>query len=299
MSRKHSLLLLVFTAMISEVRSAELVVCGWNEVFILEWSDEAADGRPLSPQKSWRWKASASSELPGSFRDLFRTTDECKPIDGGRRLLITSSAGGAALVEISTQSVLWFGRVANAHSIELLPEGRVAVAGSTNEKGNKLAIFDLAQPDKELLAEELYSGHGVVWDSKRQLLWALGYEFLYEFRLLDWRTKDPKLERVAKHYLPDSGGHDLFPVPGSGDLVVTTNRRVFLFNRDSGRFRPHPEIGDYEGVKGVSLHPTTGRLVYVQAEGGEWWASNLHFLNPSSELSLPAERIYKARWIVR
>ena len=300
MKISHMVVLVFLTGLLIHAGYAhELVVCGWDEVYILGWDKEGADGTPVAPRKKWTWRAADSSGLPAQFQDLFRTTDECKPVNGGERLLITSSGGGAALVDIATKRVLWFGRVGNAHSIELLPEGRVAVAGSTNETGNKLAVFDLEKPDRELLSEELYSGHGVVWDEGRDLLWALGYESLFGFRLVNWKTQKPVLNRVAEYALPNRGGHDLAPVPGSSDLVVTTNSSVFLFDRDRGQFRPHPQIGERKRVKGVSIHPVSGRVVYVEAEGREWWASRLRFLNPSTELQLPGERIYKARWLVR
>jgi len=273
----------------SESRAEELFVCGWDEVFVLE-----VGGEP--PKKTWTWRASDRPELPERFQQLFRTTDDCKPVDGGKKVLVSASSGGLALVERPSGQVSWYGYVGNAHSIELLPGERVAVAGSTNEEGNRLAIFDLKEFNKPLYAEELYSGHGVIWDQEREWLWALGYETLKAYRLNDWLTAEPSLIQTAAVALPDTGGHDLYPVPGTRDLIVTTNRHVYLFDRDQREFRPHPELNEEERVKGVSVHPKTGRVAYVQAEGLNWWASQILFLNPSGSLQLSDEKIYKVRW---
>jgi hypothetical protein len=282
----------VLSFLYAELRADELFVCGWDEVFVLELNGE-------SHERVWGWRASDRLELPEEFRTLFRTTDECKPVESGQKVLISASSGGLALVERPSGRVLWYGFVGNAHSIEMLPGGRLAVAGSTHENGNRVAIFDFKEPNKELYVDELYSGHGVVWDQERELLWALGFNTLKAYRLKNWETPEPELSQAAAFGLPDSGGHDLYPVSDTRDLVVTTNRQVFLFDRDQHKFRLHPSLRDKERVKGVAVHPVTGRVAYVQAEGENWWAHRIHFLNPSGSLSLPDERIYKARWSQR
>ncbi|MDH7571677.1 MAG: DUF6528 family protein, partial [Armatimonadota bacterium] len=147
-----------------------------------------------------------------------------------------------------------------------------------------------------LFHTELPWGHGVVWDRGRRVLWALGNEDIRVYELAEWDTPAPSLRRTALIPLPESGGHDLQPVPGTDLLSVTTGRHVWLFNRDRRTFAPHPELADLPGVKCVSVHPKTGRLVYVQQEGANWWAERLHFLRPQETLHLPGEHLYKARW---
>jgi hypothetical protein len=271
------------------VRGEEVFVCGWDEVFVLQLDGD-------SGKKIWRWRATDQPQLPKDFRGLFGTTDECKPVEGGRKVLISSSGGGLAFVERESGRLLWYGAVGNAHSIELLPGNRVAAAGSTHQEGNRVVVFDLAKPDEPLYSAALYSGHGVIWDQERELLWALGFDRLIAYRLIDWETSAPALSQAAAFILPDSGGHDLYPDPGTEDLIVTTNNHVFLFNRDQRKFRLHPELGDKKGVKSVSVQPASGRLIYIQAEGQNWWSSQIRFLNPGKSLPLPGERIYKARF---
>ena len=73
----------------------QLIVCGWDEVFLWRLRHPS----DTSPAKTWSWRASARSDLPQEFRGRFETTDECKPFEQARKLLITSSGGGVALVD--------------------------------------------------------------------------------------------------------------------------------------------------------------------------------------------------------
>lgn len=177
-----------------------------------------------------------------------------------------------------------------------LPNDHLAVAGSRHAQGNCIALFALGHPDKLIYSTYLDSGHGVVWDAGRKTLWALGYDGLLALRLKNWETANPELELARAYEIPDESGHDLVPVPGSNDLILTTDKRVFLFDRERQTFRPHPDLGDKPAIKSVSIHPRTGQTVYIQAEGTDWWASRIRMLNPVGEVLLPGERLYKARW---
>ena len=96
MSQIQLLLGVILAAALSVVAGAdELILCGGDEVFILEVP--APNNGP--PVKIWSWQARNCGELPAYLKDSFRTTDDCKPIDGGRAVLITSSGGAVALVE--------------------------------------------------------------------------------------------------------------------------------------------------------------------------------------------------------
>ena len=270
----------------------ELILCGWDEVFILDVGALAGG----NPEKLWSWRAKGRQDLPHHLSDTFHTTDECKPVDGGRRMLITSSGGGAALVDRRTGGVCFCARVENAHSGDLLPAGRVAIAASHAPAGggDRLVVFDLR--GQELCSDELPWAHGVVWDEHRQLLWALSHIDIRAYRLQNRDSASPKLVRTAAFELPEGGGHDLYPVPGSAMLSVSTSERCWLFNRDGLDFQPHPDLADLPAVKSIAVHPATGQVAYIQAEGEHWWSESVHFLHPRRTLHLPGEHLYKARW---
>jgi len=269
----------------------ELVVCGWDEVFILDLNR----GQRQTPAKVWSWKAQDRADIPARSRELFRTTDECRPVRGGG-ILITSSTDGVALVERETGSVLFRAVVPNAHSADLLPEGRVVVASSGAEEGNRLVVFDLNGPPEPVCADAMSWAHGVVWDAQRELLWALGRDELRAYELRDWASRGPSMSRVAAFDLPDPGGHDLSPVPDTSLLVVTTQEHVYDFDRDERRFAPHPLLGNVPCVKSVSVHPVSGQIAYVRAEGKHWWAETIRFLEPEDVFHVPGAHFYKARW---
>jgi hypothetical protein len=274
-------------------RAESLLLCGMTEVFEVDVA--AASTGPVV--KLWSWRAADRAELPEAIRSRFGTTDECKPIDGGRKVLITASSGGCALVERPSGRVLWHAVVGNAHSIELLPNDRVVVAGSVHAAGNRLTVFDLKRSETPLFETPLVSGHGVVWDAGRERLWALGLDELQRYRLEAWNTDKPSLTLEAKFALPSSGGHDLTAVPGGDDLFVTTNTQVLLFDRREKTFREHPELGKQTKVKSVQVHPRSGRLVFTQGTDAAWWNDRIGFLQPAATLELPQERLYKARWL--
>lgn len=271
-----------------DAASSRLLLCGMGEVFEVEAG---------SLEKKWSWRGAEREELPEAMRSRFATTDECKPVEGGKKVLISASSGGCALVERPSGRVLWHAQVTNAHSLELLPRDRVVVASSLGKTGNRLVVFDLARSNEPIFDTPLPSAHGVVWDEGRHCLWALGFAELRRYELKDWDGDKASLVQQASHPLPDDDGHDLQAVPRSNDLVISTGRHVYLFDRDKPGFRPHPELGGKEHVKCVSIHPVTGRTAYIPANGKTWWSSEIHFLKPAAQVTANGEKLYKARWL--
>jgi hypothetical protein len=290
---RTSLLATVAVMCSSAVAPAEpILLCGADTVFVLETAD-ALKGKV---ERTWSWNAKQCVQLPDAMRGTFRSTDDCKPLDGGKRVLISSSSGGCVLVERPSGKALWYAQVPNAHSVELLPRNRIVAASSVNAKGNRLMLFDADRSDQPLWETPLVSAHGVVWDPERNVLWALGLDRVQRYGLKDWESAKPALALLESYQTPDTGGHDLQPVPRSHDLIVTTGRHVYLFDRATHQFRLHPQLGDKAHVKSVNVHPRTGQTAYIQASDKAWWSDTLNFLAPAGKIQLPGERLYKARW---
>lgn len=171
---------------------SELIVCGDQHVIILDADQSTAEENVVI----WRWHPDSSDILPAAYKDQYLATiDDAKPVMAGSQIIISSSSGGVVLVERSTGEVLAYTTVGNAHSVEVLPNNRMVVAASTNPKGNRVAVFDRVPDAKPLFHDSLYSGHGVVWDDQRQLLYALGYAELRAYELVDWTTDQPALRQ--------------------------------------------------------------------------------------------------------
>ena len=263
-----------------------LVVCGGDEVFQIDPAVE-------KPVKLWSWRAKDRPEIPEELRNAFRTTDECKPINGGMSLLVTSSGGGCALLELPSGKAIWWAKATNSHSIEALPGGLIAVASSVGKGGNKVLLFDEKVPMIPIAELPIPSAHGLVWDDARKCLWALGYG-----ELLACSIEDRKLRVKSRHKLPDNDGHDLRPVPNSPDLMVSTHAGVWRFQRDEMVFRPDPDLTGREEVKSFDIHPKSGRLAVIQAAGENWWSESVELLHPAAKLDFKGETLYKARWLV-
>lgn len=269
----------------TELCADELILAGGDEVFIVD-ATEAESG---VVKKRWRWSGQEAAEIPEEERREFHHLDECKPLDGGAKLLVCASNGGCALIERASGRVLWRARSRNAHSLDLLPHDRIVVASSLS--GDHLEVFDLKGSASPVFKTPLHSAHGVVWDEARRCLWALGFDELRRYTLANWETDTPSLTLKSSHALPDPDGHDLRPLPASDDLLLTTGSGVFLFDREHATFRPHPLVAKEAKVKSADVHPVSGRLVLSR------WESTLKLLEPEGTISFADARPYKARWL--
>jgi hypothetical protein len=278
-------------------KASHLLVCGGPQVLRLTVRFAGDTARIVTRSD---WEAARSKGMPAEMVDSFKTTDDCKPIDNGTRVLVTSSAGGVAIIERESGDTLFHAFVPNAHSAEVLPRNRVVAAASVNPKGDRLMLFDRNKSGVELFSTPLHSAHGVHWVEAEQTLWALGHGELQAYELVDWDSAKPSLKLRRSWPLPSASGHDLSPIPNSpsfpNSFIVTTNTHVYTFDRKTGQFTPHAALGTRPVVKSVSIHPTTGRVVFTQADRPEWWTRTLRFLDPAATLPFPGDRLYKARW---
>jgi hypothetical protein len=274
----------------------DLLVCGGPQVLRLTLRF-AGDTAQIEARSDW--EASQSRGMPAAMVPSFKTTDDCKPIDHGLNVLVTSSAGGVAIIERESGDTLFHAMVPNAHSAEVLPRNRVVAAASVAPNGDRLVLFDRSRSGVELFSTPLHSGHGVHWVEAEKTLWALGHGELQAYDLVDWNSAKPSLKLRRSWPLPSASGHDLSPIPNSSSFIVTTNTNVYTFDRKTGQFTAHPALGALPVVKSVSIHPTNGRLMFTQADRPEWWTRTLRFLDPAATLSFPDDRLYKARWAPR
>ncbi|MFF8658096.1 DUF6528 family protein [Streptomyces huasconensis] len=195
----------------------------------------------------------------------------------------------------------------NPHSAEILPDGNVAVAGST---GALVRLYAASQgPRADRYAEARLKGaHGLHWDGARRVLWAIGDDELVAYEVGGTAAR-PTLTRAFAVGLPvgtpgrTPGGHDLFPVAGRpGRLWVTTNAAVFQYDTGSGVF-----VQDFAGageisrksVKAVGDDPRTGQVLSTVPERGleeTWWTTTVSVHRPASTYRLVGGGIYKARW---
>lgn len=273
-----------------ETFSDEMICCGNREVWIHDVDIATGEKGP----KIWLWTENDSPQILQYVKGKFRCPDECKPIRRGEYILITSSYDGIAIINRKTKKATFWGLVDNAHSADLLPSNRILVAGSTG--ADKLVLFDESKPKEKLWSDECFSCHGVVWDDERQLAYALSSSYIQVYTLTNWDTDNPSLTKVEDIRMPASGGHDMFPVPNTSKLSISTGSNVWLFDRDTKGFEPHPDIPDVSSVKSVNHHPATNQVMYTKSTiSGGTNTYHIQFLNPDFTVEVD-QKTYKARW---
>ena len=268
-----------------------VVACGDRDVYIVDASRSTDDSLAVL----WHWNVFESyGQIPDEYRDRIRVLDDCKPVDGGDHLLLTSSAGGTLLLDIATRKCLFHAITPMSHSADKLPGDRIAVAKSTHPKGNSLEIYDVSNPDVCVWKDTLYSGHGVVWSEKYSSLFALGFDQLRRYTLKDWETRSPSLVLEETFELPGTGGHDLYKA-GEDALTVTNSLGTYLFDIQAKTFTPFAPLEGVKHIKSLNYDPATGRTVYTVAETS-WWTSHVYMKEPDKVLNFDPEwRLYKVR----
>ena len=268
-----------------------IVVCGDSSLYMVD-VEKSVDG---TPAVIWQWDiADAADQLPEDFPGRNRSLDDCKPVNGGSRILVTSSSGSTILLDVATGKCLFHARTPMAHSAEMLPGDRIIVANSTNPEGNDLSLYDIEKSDVRIWRDSLYSGHGVVWSRKYKSLYALGYQELRRYTLQDWDSSAPSLKLEQTWTLPGKSGHELSPC-GKDRLIVSVHEGVFVFDMKDGSFSPFEILDGVKNVKSVNYDPKTDRLIYTKAETS-WWTDHVYFKNPDQTLNFdPSYKMYKVR----
>lgn len=273
-----------------------LYACGDDQVREYRVSDTG------DASEVWRWSATEAADLPEPYRrTLLSKIDDCKPVDGGRSILVTASTGGVALIDRATGGVSFRATAPMAHSADVLPNGLIAVALSIHRDGDRLELYDRRRSETPLLHLPLPSGHGAVWDAKRRRLFVLSHDLIQAYRIAGTAAA-PKLAEAARWMLPGRrDGHDLSRRP-DGRYLVTTDDGVWTFDPGKGTFAALPVLNPRLRVKAVSMAGDAGnsRLAWVQAEES-WWAKGFTIARAdgSDPIRVPVEgmHLYKVRWV--
>ncbi len=189
------------------------------------------------------------------------------------------------MVSYPEGKVLWRTEAAasNPHSIELMPNGVIAIASST---GGEVRFFTT---DKNIsrtasASAPLEDAHGVLWDAEKEILWAVGRNVLTAYRVTLADGKVTVTEDTAfRATIPSDHAHDLAPVYGNKDeLWITTGSHVYRFNKTAKTFSTdyagHSSL-DRAAIKGVGNFED-GSIVYIYPDGAfkSWTSRSAFFL---------------------
>lgn len=272
--------------------TGKLLVCGSNKVYILNL-------KTSTPQKQdieWEWIADNATDIPPKYKSTyFKTMDECKQSNDGKKIFVTSSSGGVGVINKTDKKVLFYAYVPQAHSIEELPNGLIAVISSTHNLGNSIDLFDINKSEQSLFRLSFTSGHGLVWHRSKKLLYAFGGKDLRTYKLEGDHTNSPILTLEDRWSQPGSAGHDMQISPDSSTLILTDTKNVWSFNLSKQFFSSYLPLANKQNVKSISIHRTDERILF-QVPEESYWSFHINILQPSLKIPIPDMKVYKARW---
>ena len=242
----------------------------------------------------WKWNPEGDPNIPPERLKAFNHMDETKVVNGGKQILVTSSTGGMALLDVETKQCIFAAYPGGSpHSADLLPDGTIVTASSA---GNKLMLFSRRDGDKapyKTFTLTFADAHGVVWDKLLGLVWAVGKEAVICCRY-NFDKEDPQLTIVESFPLTPNPywGHDLIFLEKERKLLMT-GRTMLEFDTMTGKSR---QFLKRKSVKSISIHPETGEQL-VQIPKENYWNDTVTLLNGDRKWTLPDNaKIYKARW---
>ena len=196
------------------------------------------------------------------------------------------------MISYPAGELLWYTDTAanNPHSIELMPNGVIAIASST---GAQVRFFTTNEKfaKKPAATMSLEDAHGVLWDEQNQILWAVGRTVLTAYRvtLNADGTVVVSEDTSRRATIPSDHAHDLAPVYGNPDeLWITTGLHVYRYNKVTKTFFTEYDgykylnrssvkgVGNFEDGSLVFLYPdgafqswTTKSMILVQNQDGK------------------------------
>ena len=246
----------------------------------------------------WQWDMKQSN-IDKKYLKWFINYSDVKPVYDQKYLLISSSAGGVALIRIADKKAVFYAYAGgNTHSIELLPDGNIVSASSTD---SYLTIFAV---DTMNVGENAYSkkisienAHNVVWDLKNKVLWSASMNKLKAFEY-NFNCKRPDLTLKETYDLPETNAHDLFPVYGKNALWVTTEGNVYRFDIEKRKAILAEDVLTQKGIKSISSGPR-GFPVILSKPKVSWWTDEIIDPQGKSVFFQSGLQIYKVRWFLQ
>lgn len=269
---------------------------------LAEQSRNAIVIRDVELQRNvWSWDP-FTARIPSAHQSWFKNPSEVKPVFNHRYILMTASGGAVALIRISDSKLMFYANCGqNPHSAEILPDGNIVTAESRSGEINTFVVDTIKVLGNKSNTIKLGNAHNVVWDKKREFLYATGTikdGVTALFRLqYNGERNNPKLIGQKRIYTfeKESGGHDLFPVYGEENkLWFTAASAVYQF--DVSEEMPICEnIFSLEDIKSIS---NKGDEVILLKPTEEWWAEGLINEKEEELFQMKSSRIYKGRWMV-
>ena len=145
------------------------------------------------------------------------------------------------------------GYIGSHTCVELLPDGHLVVASSTD---NDVRLYDVSDIENGTVRHcqqlEFPNAHGALWDPEYEVLWLFGMNQLSAYSLIEKDGK-PWLAPMGgmTYTAPKAGGHDLCPVYGNKDQIfITCSNGIMVFDKQTEKFSfgyPGGSVGKKHG----------------------------------------------------
>lgn len=224
----------------------------------------------------------------------------------GSYVMVTcASEGYAAIVAYPSGKLLWKTITnGNLHAAELLPDGNIVVAASTE---NYFRIYTASQNNKKYVEVGFPDTHGVLWDNVNNCLWVWGESRLAAYTI-SGTAKAPVVTEISSlsANMPEElglGGHDLAPVYGDRNLLwVTNSNGVYQYNKTTGAFSStyaNSNLINHVSIKGIGNTPKTGAVVSTYPSGvyESWCTDKVNIIDSSGikTMTSKTDAYYKVR----
>jgi hypothetical protein len=256
----------------------------WNNSTALKWS-----WKPIA-EKDYTEYALEHWDVPNDFK--VRTISAW----GGNYLVACASDGLCTIAAYPSGVKRWaynVGSTVHPHSVELLPDGNIAVA-CTDQNLVKVFMSSSSVTDNIVYASfPLVKAHSVMWDPVTSTIRAIGNDHIVSLQLIGPITA-PTLKEVrdARGFLETGGaslyGHDLSPDLNDNNILwCSTNGGAYSFNKTTRQFKLAPGGDTGVGktfIKGISRQPS-GIFVVTRPD--------------SKKTSQPADPVTDPPWCTR
>ncbi len=210
-------------------------------------------------------------------------------------IVACSSSGWAGIIDYKARTVLWewAPRVGNFHSVELMPNGDVVIAGSSDD--GKIYYVPLSagetKPSSTIPSPH---GHGVMWDPENEWLWCLDFDEVYACQVINEGTANAKLVRlngIEAKFEKDNDGHVLSPIYGEpGKYWVANSYKNYIFDAtdpDDLSLKGAPTYYNDTTIKGIAYYPDKTMVMTVAGSGehtNDWSCGEIRIVKmvPSS-----------------
>jgi len=202
------------------------------------------------------------------------------------------------------------------HAAEMLPDGNFAVADPTGSDrgGAAVRLIYGSNSSPRILQSLRFPGvHAVVWDYKRQRLWAFGGSRLSKYSYVSAGLDSALIQDGLQYRSPEwiSAGHDMMPY-GEDGLIFTCAEGVGVFHIEEERFEllygnndmatNHLLDVKIQRGKGVDHNSNTGEIIHNLYESSKVRSpTNMATNETMTEWSYEPSRdmaMYKAHWFV-